>query len=75
MQNFRPGSGHFCKRWHNWGWTIGRNMRIDIRWATANHAEIRKQAAELVALAPGFWHLDRRAAAAGDAHHARRQPL
>jgi hypothetical protein len=52
MQNFRPGSGHFCKRWHNWGWTIGRNMRIDIRWATANHAEIRKQAAELVALAP-----------------------
>ena len=34
------------------GWTIGHNVRIDIRWATANHAEIRKQAAELVALAP-----------------------
>jgi len=34
------------------GWSIGRNVRIDIRWATANAAEIRKHAAELVALAP-----------------------
>ena len=34
------------------GWIVGRNLNIDIRWATANHAEIRKQAAELVALAP-----------------------
>ncbi len=33
-------------------WTIGRNVRIDIRWATANAAEIRKHAAELAALAP-----------------------
>ena len=34
------------------GWSIGRNVRIDIRWATANAADIRKHAAELVALAP-----------------------
>ena len=34
------------------GWIIGRNVRIDTRWATANAAEIRKQAAELAALAP-----------------------
>jgi putative ABC transport system substrate-binding protein len=34
------------------GWSIGRNVRIDIRWATANAAEIRRYAAELVALAP-----------------------
>src|SRR5262245_24865633 len=33
------------------GWTIGRNVRIDSRWATANVAEIRRHAAELVALA------------------------
>ena len=33
-------------------WNIGRNLRIDIRWATANAAEIRRHAAELVALAP-----------------------
>jgi ABC-type uncharacterized transport system substrate-binding protein len=34
------------------GWADGRNMRIDTRWAGANAAEIRKHAAELVALAP-----------------------
>ena len=34
------------------GWTIGRNVRIDTRWAGANAAEIRRHAAELVALAP-----------------------
>jgi ABC-type uncharacterized transport system substrate-binding protein len=33
-------------------WTIGRNVRIDTRWATTNAAEIRRHAAELVALAP-----------------------
>jgi putative ABC transport system substrate-binding protein len=34
------------------GWTIGRNVRIDTRWATANAAEIRRHAVELAALAP-----------------------
>jgi len=34
------------------GWNIGRNVRIETRWATTNAAEIRKDAAELVALAP-----------------------
>src|SRR6202030_4330177 len=34
------------------GWTIGHNVRIDIRWATTNAAEIRRHAAELAALAP-----------------------
>src|SRR5262245_35971663 len=34
------------------GWTIGRNVRIDTRWATNNPAEIRKHAAEMTALAP-----------------------
>jgi putative ABC transport system substrate-binding protein len=34
------------------GWTIGRNVRIDTRWATANAAEVRRHAAELAALAP-----------------------
>jgi putative ABC transport system substrate-binding protein len=34
------------------GWTIGRNVRIDTRWATANAAENRRHAAELAALAP-----------------------
>jgi putative ABC transport system substrate-binding protein len=34
------------------GWGIGRNARIDIRWATTDAAEIRKHIAELIALAP-----------------------
>jgi putative tryptophan/tyrosine transport system substrate-binding protein len=34
------------------GWTIGRNVRIDTRWAGANAGEIRRHAAELAALAP-----------------------
>jgi putative tryptophan/tyrosine transport system substrate-binding protein len=34
------------------GWTIGRNVRIDTRWATTNDAEIRRHAAELAALTP-----------------------
>jgi ABC-type uncharacterized transport system substrate-binding protein len=34
------------------GWTVGRNMRMENRWATTNMDAIRKHAAELVALAP-----------------------
>ena len=34
------------------GWTIGRNVRIDTRWATTDAAEICRHAAELAALAP-----------------------
>ena len=34
------------------GWSIGRNVRIDIRWATTDADEIRRQATELIALAP-----------------------
>src|SRR5262252_415335 len=34
------------------GWSIGQNVRIDTRWATAKTAEIRKHAAELAALTP-----------------------
>ena len=34
------------------GWTDGRNVRIDARWAAGNADNFRKYAAELVALAP-----------------------
>ena len=34
------------------GWTDGRNVRIDYRWGEGNADDIRKHAAELVALAP-----------------------
>jgi hypothetical protein len=34
------------------GWTIGRNLRIDYRWAGGDPERIRKDAEELVALTP-----------------------
>src|SRR5947199_2212265 len=34
------------------GWTVGTNLRIDLRWGTGDIASTRKNAAELVALAP-----------------------
>src|SRR5205823_8840264 len=34
------------------GWTDGRNVRIDTRWAGVDADVIRREAAELVALAP-----------------------
>jgi len=34
------------------GWSIGRNLRIDIRWAGINAGDIRRHVAELAALAP-----------------------
>src|SRR5262245_64540524 len=34
------------------GWTIGRNVQIEIRWASTNANEIRRYAAELAALSP-----------------------
>jgi putative ABC transport system substrate-binding protein len=34
------------------GWSVGRNVIVDIRWSTDNNADARKNAAELVALAP-----------------------
>jgi ABC-type uncharacterized transport system substrate-binding protein len=34
------------------GWTIGRNVRVDTRWAVGDSERIRRYAAELVALEP-----------------------
>src|SRR5215467_16312960 len=49
---FQTRVGAFQQELALLGWTIGRNLRIDIRWATSTAAEIRRHAAELVALAP-----------------------
>ena len=49
---FQAWVGAFLQALGQSGWTIGRNVRIDTRWATANAAEIRRHAAELAALAP-----------------------
>src|SRR5262245_6033519 len=49
---FQAPFGAFLQALALLGWTIGRNVRIDTHWATANAVEIRRHAAELVALAP-----------------------
>ena len=49
---YQPWLGAFRRGLQELGWIEGRNVRLDIRWATENPAEIRKQAAELAALAP-----------------------
>jgi putative ABC transport system substrate-binding protein len=50
--DYQAWIGAFLQRLQELGWINGRNIRIDTRWATVNPAGIRKQAAELAALAP-----------------------
>ena len=49
---FQTWLGVFLQTLTQLGWTIGRNMSVDIRWATPVTAEIRRHASELAALAP-----------------------
>ena len=42
----------FFRELQQLGWTEGRNVHIDARWSAGNAAEIRRYAAEFVALAP-----------------------
>jgi ABC-type uncharacterized transport system substrate-binding protein len=49
---FQTRVGAFLQGLALLGWTIGQNVGIDIRWATANAAALRTHAAELAALAP-----------------------
>src|SRR5262249_14912863 len=49
---FQAWIGAFLQALVPLGWTIGRNLRIDTRWASSNASEIRKQASELATLAP-----------------------
>src|SRR5262249_49128610 len=44
--------GGFEERLQQFGWTIGRNVRIDSRWPAGDSERIRGYAAELVALSP-----------------------
>lgn len=44
--------GAFVQRLRELGWTEGRNVRIETRWAAGNAADMRKYATELVAFAP-----------------------
>ena len=50
-RNIRLGSA-FLQAFGQSGWTIGRNVQVDTRWATANTDSVRRHATELAALAP-----------------------
>ena len=66
----------FCRGCSNWAGPIGRNVRIDIRWATANadrHSQTRGGIGRARAgRHPGPWHSDCGAVATGDPHRADR---
>jgi putative tryptophan/tyrosine transport system substrate-binding protein len=50
--HYQTWLGAFLQGLSQSGWNIGQNVRIDIRWATANVDAVRRNAAELAALAP-----------------------
>ena len=50
--HFQTWLGAFLQGLTHSGWNIGQNVQVDIRWATANADAVRRNAAELVALAP-----------------------
>src|SRR5262245_17315273 len=49
---FQGWLGAFLQGLGQSGWVIGRNVRIETRWAGINADDVRRHAAELVALAP-----------------------
>jgi putative ABC transport system substrate-binding protein len=49
---FQTFAGAFLQELALLGWTIGRNALIDTHWATGDVAQVRRHAAELVALGP-----------------------
>jgi putative ABC transport system substrate-binding protein len=50
--DFQAWVGAFQQGLAQAGWIIGRNVRIDTRWAGGKPDDVRRYAAELVALAP-----------------------
>ena len=52
MRKDRRASRLSIRGCSNRGWTVGHNVRIDYRWGGADAERFRRDAAELVALAP-----------------------
>lgn len=52
VPDYQPWIAAFRQGLLELGWIDGRNVRIDIRWGTANPDEIRRQAVELASLSP-----------------------
>ena len=75
---FQARVGAFLQGLALLGWTIGRNVRIDTRWATSQcrrNSQTRGGIGRARARRhPGPWRLDRGAVATGDPHRADRVP-
>jgi hypothetical protein len=52
IQDFNECLAAFQQALQELGWTLGRNVRIDTRWAADDAERLRSHAAELVTLAP-----------------------
>ena len=52
LTQYQAWFGAFLQALGQSGWTIGRNVQVDTRWATANADSVRRHATELAALAP-----------------------
>ncbi|HZN29047.1 MAG TPA: ABC transporter substrate-binding protein [Xanthobacteraceae bacterium] len=57
------------------GWTVGRNLEVDVRWAGPDGDNLRKHAAELAALAPDVILANGSAAVAPLLQVTRRVPI
>jgi hypothetical protein len=66
----------FLQALQEFGWSEGRNVRLDYRWGVGDPDRHRKNAAQLVALEPryhpGPWKPHRETVAPGDSHRADR---
>jgi putative tryptophan/tyrosine transport system substrate-binding protein len=49
---YQARHGAFQQELEKFGWSIGRNLRLDIRWAGIRPEDIRRHAVELAASAP-----------------------
>src|SRR6516164_8961768 len=50
--DFRATNVAFVEALQQLGWTDGRNVQIETRWAKGNASDVRRHATDLAALAP-----------------------
>src|SRR5262245_16613943 len=67
--------GAFLQGLQQSGWTIGRNVQVEARWAAGDPDRLRKYAVELVALAPDVILASGNAAAAPVLQATRTVPI
>src|SRR5262249_47508891 len=71
----RARQGAFLQGLQQSGWTIGRNVQVEARWAAGDPDRLRKYAVELVALAPDVILASGNAAAAPVLQATRTVPI